>query len=74
MLEPEKEAGPIHVMKPGNDPKCDHKDHCPQIDDGHGSVCYFSTCLKCGAKLSIPTGDDPFLRQLESSREPPDDR
>jgi len=57
------------VIKEGNDPKCKHE---RTREAGHGTVTYFEECVDCGATISYFTGHDPYLAELETSREPPD--
>jgi len=56
------------VTQHGGNKNCRHE---RTIDTGRGTVCFFTKCLDCGAELTHSCGDDPYLAQLEASREPP---
>ena len=55
------------LLQEGWDPECPHEHEAPS---GHGTVCYFTECVRCRAKFSYSTGHDADLAALEASREP----
>ncbi len=67
--EPEVMAFLPTILREGFKPAKDCE-HIRQTEAGYGTATFFMDCIDCGAHLAFGTGDDPYLRALESSREP----